>query len=270
MKSTDFAQTYASMSDGELARLVSEGRDSLTEEAARALDDELKVRGLNDVLLADAYPKVEPIGGGQQNAAQFPRRRELMGDVRKLRPWHIVVVVLAFVSTLTFTILRLREAKQDELYEKVVTRFDTPESHAAFNELVTYRGAHARQLILKLATDNSGFIGAVQIHAIRFLGQTGNSETADHLARLIRPWRGLEVRAAAADGLLKLPCSAECVHSVLDYKERMARGDFSVVTMLSKEIPNEIREKENEVDQKLDRVLLKNKRDTLRSLIDIY
>jgi len=193
-----------------------------------------------------------------------------MEDVRKLRPWHIVILVLAFVSTLTFTILRQREAKEDELYNKVVTSFDTPESHSAFNELITHRGAHAHQLILKIATDNSGFIGSVQIDAIRFLGQTGDSETADHLALLVRPWRGVEVRAAAVDSLLNLPCSAECVHLVLDYKERMSRGDVSAEAMLDSEIPNEIRERENEVDQKLDRVLLKNKRDMLRSLIDIY
>ena len=72
MKSGDYAQTYASMSDGELARLVSEGRDSLTQQAAQALDDELHARGLNDGLLAHEYQKVEPIGSDQQNAPEFP------------------------------------------------------------------------------------------------------------------------------------------------------------------------------------------------------
>jgi hypothetical protein len=270
MKNTEYAQTYSSMSDGELARLVSQGRDSLTEQAAKALDEELKMRGLNDDLLAHEYPTAKPTSSDQHNAPQFPPRQELVEDVRKLRSWQVMVVVLTFVSALTFIMLRQREAKQDELYEKVVTNLGNPESHSAFNELITYRGAHARQLILKIARDESGLFDTMPTDAIRVLGQTGDSETADRLALLVRPWRGLAVRAAAADSLLKLPCSPECVHSLLDYKERKWRGDLSVETILDTDIPNETREKENEIDQKLDRLLLNNRRDTLRILIEIY
>jgi hypothetical protein len=48
------------MSDGELARLVSEGGDPLTKQAAQALNEELRARGLNDDLLALEYPAALP------------------------------------------------------------------------------------------------------------------------------------------------------------------------------------------------------------------
>lgn len=50
----------------------------------------------------------------------------------------------------------------------------------------------------------------------------------------------------------------------------MWRGDSSLETILGGEIPDDIREQKREIDQKLDGVLLKNRRDTLRSLVEIY
>lgn len=259
------------MSNGELTRLVSEGRDSLTEEAARALSDELKARGLDDDLLAFEYPIPKPASVGEDKAPKRRLREALMEDVRKLRPWQIIVVVVAFAFTITPVILRQREAKQDELYRKVLISAGTPESHSAFNQLITYHGTHARQLVLKLATDRYTLLGdTTQTDAIAFLGKTGDSQAADRLALLIRPYQGVGVRFAAADSLLNLPCSRECVRLVIDYEERMWRGDLSLETMFGKEIPEEIRERDHEIDEKLDRVLLNNKRDTLRSLVEIY
>jgi hypothetical protein len=44
------------MSDGELAQLVSEGRDNLNPLAREALERELRNRGLNEERLAQEYP----------------------------------------------------------------------------------------------------------------------------------------------------------------------------------------------------------------------
>jgi hypothetical protein len=164
------------MSDGELARLVSEGRDSLTEQAAQALNDELRERGLNDDLLALEYPTAKPVCSDQERPSQTHRRRALLEDVRKLGPWRIIFLVGAFASTITPILLRQREATQDELYRKVLINRGTPESRSAFNQLITSRGSHARELILNLATSKSPLGDTTQTDAIRVLGQTGDSD----------------------------------------------------------------------------------------------
>lgn len=268
MKDIDYTQTYSSMSDGELARLVSEGRDSLNDEAVQALNGELERRGLTDDLLAQEYPMSKATPPAQSNVPRRPQQRLSIKDFRLLRPWQIVVIALALVSTITFTIMRQREAKQDRLYWTVVTSIDTTKSRAAFNELITYRGGHLTQLVLRIATRNQPV--STQTEAIRFLAQTGDSETADRLAGLLRPYQGLAVRDAVADSLLRLPCLAECIRAVLDYRERMWREEPSVETLFGGKIPNEYAEEKRELDGKLDRVLLNHRQETLKALVDIY
>ena len=53
MNSADYARRYSEMSDGELAQLVSEGRDNLNPLAREALDRELRSRGLAEKLAED-------------------------------------------------------------------------------------------------------------------------------------------------------------------------------------------------------------------------
>jgi len=128
-----------------------------------------------------------------------------------------------------------------------------------------------RQLVLRIATRSRPVLfDTTQTQAIRFLGQTGDSETADRLAGLLRPYRGLAVREAVADSLARLPCLAECIRAVLDYRERMWRGEPSVETLLGGEIPNEIAEQKQELDRKLDRVLLNHRQEMLMALIHTY
>lgn len=174
------------MSDGELTRLVSEGRDSLTQQAAHALSAELKTRALTDDLLAFecATPKPGNIDQDtsidQGTSPKGQLRRALLEDLRKLHAWQIIVIIIAFVSAITAVFLRQREATQDELYRKVLINLGTPESRSAFNQLITYHGAHARELVLRLATDRFSLLGdTTQTDAIRVLGQTGDSETAE-------------------------------------------------------------------------------------------
>lgn len=271
MENIAYAQTYYSMSNSELAQLVSEGRDSLNDEAVQALNHELKKRGLTDDVLAREYPAPKPTAKVQGNIPRPPRQRLSIEDFRQLRPWQIVVVGLTLVVTIVFTILRQREAKQDQLYRTVVTSIDTKESEAAFHELVTYSGDHARQLVLRIATRRQpAFFDNTQAEAIRFLGQVGDVETADRLADLLRPYRGLDVRNAVAHSLVRLPCHANCIRSVLDYRERMWRGEPSVEMMLGGRVPDQIAEEKQELDRKLDQVLLKQRQDTLMVLIEVY
>ena len=256
------------MSDGQLARLVSEGRDCLNESARNALDQELRERGLTDDCLAQEYPSPHI----QPDALQRPSKRLSIEHFRlkgALRPWQMAAIALSLVAALTMTVMNLREAKMDQLYRTVLTGIDSREQRAAFNKLVTYRGRHACKLVLGIARARNMLDGDIQIDAVRFLGERGDSETAQLLATLLSPYEGIAVRAAVADSLLKLPCFAQCVRSVLDYRERIWRGDPSLENMFgvaSKEIDEQL----TQTDRKLDRLLLNHKRDTLAVLLETY
>jgi hypothetical protein len=52
----NYAERYTAMSDGELAELVSDGLDSLKEEARPAFENELRKRGLTLAKLREQYP----------------------------------------------------------------------------------------------------------------------------------------------------------------------------------------------------------------------
>ncbi len=57
MQTTEnYSERYAAMSDGELAELVSEGLDSLKDEARPAFENELRKRGLSVATLRQQYP----------------------------------------------------------------------------------------------------------------------------------------------------------------------------------------------------------------------
>ena len=66
METASYTRTYSAMSDGELAQLVSDGRDSLNESARRALDAELLKRGLSDNALAKEYPSAKSLKAGAE------------------------------------------------------------------------------------------------------------------------------------------------------------------------------------------------------------
>jgi hypothetical protein len=274
MKNVDYAQTYSEMSDDQLAQLVSEGRDSLNDTARDALEQELKKRGLTDELLAQEHPPEKPQKPHMPSDATHPPSQRLTIEDLRLkgiaRPWQIAVIVLTLASTVAFTVMKQREAKLDQLYRTVTTGIDSARSSAALNELLTYRGRYALGLVLRIATTRNMLdLGNSQIEAIRVLGERGDAETAEGLAGLLRPYQGLAVREAVASSLLKLPCFSNCIRLVLDYRERIWRGEPSVESILGA-IPEGIDEQRLQVDRKLDRVLLDNKRDTLAVLVQTY
>lgn len=58
MQTTEnYTERYAAMSDGELAEIVSDGLDSLKDEARPAFENELRKRGLTVATLKQQYPR---------------------------------------------------------------------------------------------------------------------------------------------------------------------------------------------------------------------
>jgi hypothetical protein len=270
MKVPDYAQTYREMSDVELAKLLAEGRDALTDAAREALDEELAKRGLSDEALAREYPSQKPTPEPDTSPRQKWLSYEEVRSLKGLRRWKVAVITLSLVATLGFTFLRQREARMEALYGRVVMGMGSSESQSALRQLATYRGRHAQDLILQVARNRNPLdLAHNRIEAIRILGKRGDVDTAVRLAETLRPYEGLDVREAVAESLLELPCASECVRLVLDYRERMWRGDTSLESLIGS-AAKEIGEQSLEIDRKLDRLLLNHKDQTLSTLIRHY
>src|SRR5664279_2737421 len=137
----------------------------------------------------------------------------------------LLIVFLINVAGLVLVVFESREAKLDALYRCATSQCGTRDAQAAFRQLATYRGKHAHDLIDKIATKPLGNFSGNQEAAIKIIGERGDTEAAEQLLPLLRPYEGLAVRHAVADALVQLPCSAECLASILHYEEGMWRGE---------------------------------------------
>lgn len=272
MTPSDYDRRYAEMSDGELAKLVSDGRDSLNELAREALDHELGKRGLSDERLAQEYP-AEKKSPTQPTPPSVNQGLSPKDTLKGVKPWWLVVMGTSLVAVVTITVIRQRAANMNELYRTVVWGVDTTKSRAAFDELAKHQGQYANELVLRVATEKHELdFGGNQVAAIKALGKRGDSNTAERLADLLHPFEGLAVREAVADSLLLLPCSLPCIGSVLRYREAMWRGDPSPEGALpqSDSVAKELNQERLETDLKLDKVLSRERTATLMVLTRDY
>jgi hypothetical protein len=67
----------------------------------------------------------------------------------------------------------------------------------------------------------------VQVQAIKALQESPDPEIAVKLSSLLQPHYGLDVRAATAQSLQRLPCKGECILGILHYLERVSRGEVN-------------------------------------------
>ena len=270
MSSNDYAHRYSEMADGELAQLISNGRDSLNEVAREAFDAEMQRRGLSYEALASEYPMVGQGGVGEEpnrigNGTSLSRKVFRFEGAKR---W-LFVVSLILVANLALVVYERREAKLDALYSCATSQCGTRDAQAAFRQLATYRGKHANELIRKIATKQLGNFSGNQEAAIKIMGERGDTEAAEQLLPLLRPYEGLAVRHAVADALVQLRCSAECIASILYYEERMWRGEPTPESMIH-ELSKQLETKREEIDQQLGKVLLRDRSETMKALVQTY
>lgn len=96
MDTADYARRYSELSDEELARLISEGRDTLNEVARDALDRKLQNRGLDYERLAQEYSSQHQIPGA--DVAGRPANSKAESNVKT--NWIIAAVIIAIVACL--------------------------------------------------------------------------------------------------------------------------------------------------------------------------
>ena len=262
------------MSDGELAQLVCDGRDSLTHNARQALDAELASRGLSDDALLTQYPSSRKPRKVEEGNARLKRSVSLKEyRLAGVPYWKLGIVLLSLAVVVISAGIHVREAKLNELYSAAM-EIDTAKSRAALEQLATYRGKNVDALLMKVA--NSGpYLSENEVIAIGLLGKRGNAATAEELAaKLLHPYQSLVVRKAVADSLSALPCSGECIRSVLDYEERIWRdeptpeSDFRAASSSFEDsVQRELEKEREQIDEKLSNILVRQRGETVQILI---
>jgi hypothetical protein len=146
----------------------------------------------------------------------------------------VVKRVLALVTTVSLTagygLYRYREQQMDRLYAEaaeILPAFHgTTEAQAAVRKLSTYKGTRSTEMLLNVALGRTPFTWPdVQREAINALAARREARIATALAKILQPHYPLPARQAVAEALRALPCTEECVKSILHYLERVSQGE---------------------------------------------
>jgi hypothetical protein len=183
--------------------------------------------------------------------------------------WKYVVGAFLLSLILIGAFVGQRRRAMKELYTRA-TAGGT--DRVAIENLAQYKGDFATDLLLQIALNpNSGS----PEKAIQTLAGRRTRDLSGPLSILLQPHSGLELRLAVADLLLNHPCSPECVDRILHYRERLWRGepnyeDHFANLSNTKWDTGAIAAKQKMLLDELARVLLRERRTTLRSLEQTY
>ncbi len=190
-----------------------------------------------------------------------------------------IVSVIAGLAFTTMLVVSRRNAAMDRLYGEAAghgLNKRPAEARAAVRKLAEYRGSRSAGMLLAVALDidGTGMIQA-QTEAIEALRTRGDPDAAVELAHLLRPHRYLDVRSAVAGTLRVLPCGEECLVAVLDYLERVWRGELNSEDRLPLKAYNDRERADYQRQQQalyaeLDAVLKQNRESTLVCLEQLY
>jgi hypothetical protein len=149
----------------------------------------------------------------------------------------------------------------------------TAVSDDAINTLVRYHGSTATDLLIEIATSERVFVDNRQALAIKSVASRADPTALVRLTILLQPHIELGRRIAVAEAIETGSCIEECVERILHYEERAGPDnatksetagifDQTVLAMIAKE--------EAKLNDTLNRVLIKNQKQTLLALRDIY
>lgn len=195
------------------------------------------------------------------------------------RIFRILITVIGSLVLATLFLISRRNAAMNRLYEEAAGHGPgrrPTEAEIAVRRLAEYRGSRCTGMLLAIAldVDGTGMPGA-QAEAIKALRARGGAEEAVELAKLLRPHRELEIRWAVGAALRDLPCPRDCISSVLDYLERVWRGEpnFEDLLPFTPYLENEragLRREQQSLYENLHGVLKQHKLLTLECLEILY
>jgi hypothetical protein len=183
--------------------------------------------------------------------------------------------------TAGYGLYRYREQQMDELYAEASGApsafHSTVEAQAAVKKLATYRGDRSTVMLLNIALGRTPFTWPdVQREAMNALASRRDPKTSASLANVLQPRIPLPVRQAAAHALRNIPCTGDCVSSVLHYLERVWQGEpnYEDRTMfpsgLNETVKADLAKEQEVLYQTLYGVLKREARSTMQVLYQVY
>jgi hypothetical protein len=193
----------------------------------------------------------------------------------------ILVATSVIISTAAYGLYRYREQRIDNLYAEAAgippAFHGTKEAQAAVRTLATYGGDRTTGMLLNIALGRTPFTWPdVQRDAINALTSRRDPSISTALAIVLQPHQPLPTRQAAAQALQSLPCTPECVRAILQYLERVWRGEpnyedrTSYPPGLSEGVKADLAKDQEALYQALYRVLKREPKLTLGILVQVY
>jgi hypothetical protein len=183
--------------------------------------------------------------------------------------------------TAGYGLYRYREQQMDKLYAEASgtpPAFQgTAEAQAAVKKLATYRGDRSTVMLLNVALGRTPFTWPdVQREAMNALASRRDPKTSDALASVLQPHIPLPTRQAAADALRNIPCTPDCVRSILHYLERIDQGEpnyenrTSFPAGLNEGVKADLAKEQQALYQTLYAVLKRESGATMQLLYQVY
>lgn len=154
----------------------------------------------------------------------------------------------------------------------------TDAANAAVEKLATYGGSHSTALLWRIARGETPFPWPdTEAKAVEALGARHDPDIPVALARLLQPHEYPAVRAAVARTLRNLPCTGECIDSVMHYLERIWHGasnyedpDKPIPPQYEAEVRGLMRRDQQKIYDALYVVLERQDSETLAKLQRVY
>ncbi|MGA2325049.1 MAG: HEAT repeat domain-containing protein [Bryobacteraceae bacterium] len=193
--------------------------------------------------------------------------------------------LLAAVSVAAITagyfLFQHREQRMDRLYAEAAglppASHGSAEARAAVRELGSFRGAKTTQMLLRIAMGQTPFPWPdVQREAIDALASRHDPSVTAALASVLQPHYPLPTRQAAAEALRLLPCTEECVKSILHYLERVWQGEPNYEDRtrfppgLDEPVKADLAKEQQALYQALYAVLKREGRTTMGALVQVH
>jgi hypothetical protein len=187
-----------------------------------------------------------------------------------------IASLIATLIAAPFFLVSRRNKKMEDLYIIAIGQrsFSSVKSQAAVKELAKFSGKQATKYLLQIANSQTSAILGSQKTAISALATRDDPSIADRLSSQLQLYESLDARMEIAKTLAKLPCEFECIHSILYYKERRWRGEPTIqeqfVDPNFEEGNANLEKEEQDISQLLDGVLVREQRQTIQVLVNIY
>jgi len=179
----------------------------------------------------------------------------------------IIVVIAAWIT------VRFVEFYQENTLYDAARSSPSGERMQAVERLAAHSGEYSTELLLRLALDERPIADLrVRVASVATLAKRHDARVSGPLASLMVPHNALRLRQSIASAFQNMSCSPECVGWLLQYLYRIRAGDGNSEDFYQLPPPpsEDFAAEEQEINKKLEEVLIREKPETLRALREVY